>query len=127
MAFPDTFEEQIQHSDIIYIHGGDDHLIIYWLKRFDIPKIWDGKIVATSSASSDALAQCFWTCDWRQNMNGLGILPIKFLPHYNSPYGNDDPRGPINWDKAHEELKVYGDQSLPIYALEEGQYVVIKC
>ena len=114
MAMPDKFEEQLQQNDAIYIHGGDDHLMQYWLKQFDIPKIWDGKVVATNSASSHALSKHFWTCDWRQLMDGLGILPIKFLAHYKSEYGEDDPRGPIDWGTALKELESYGDTSLPI-------------
>lgn len=126
MAFPATLEKQIQNSDVINIRGGDDHLLQYWLRRFDLPKIWDGKVVAATSAGSHALSKHFWTCDWREAMDGLGVLPIKFLAHYRSLYGNDDPRGPIDWGKAHRELEIYGDKSLPIYALEEGEYVVFE-
>jgi hypothetical protein len=125
LAFPENFEEQIKNSAVVYIHGGDDHLLQYWLKQFNIPKIWEGKVIATSSAGSDALVKYFWTCDWRKCMDGLAILPIKFLPHYKSSYGNDDSRGPIDWDKALEELKNY-KENLPIYALKEGEYVVIE-
>ena len=39
LAFPETFEKQIAESDAVYISGGDDHLIQYWLKQFDLPKI----------------------------------------------------------------------------------------
>jgi hypothetical protein len=60
-------------------------------------------------------------------MDGLGILPIKFIPHYKSEtYGNDDTRGPIDWEKAYEDLADYGDKSLPIQALEEGDFVVLE-
>lgn len=126
IAFPETFAEQVERSDVIYMHGGDDHLIQYWLKRFDIEKIFKGKTIGTNSASSHALAKYFWTCDWRKCMDGLGILPIKFLAHYKSLYGENDPRGPIDWDKAYRELSKYGDTSLPIHALEEGRFVVIE-
>jgi len=126
MAFPDTFVEQIKNTDVVYIHGGDDHLLQFWLKQFDVPAVWDGKVVATSSASSNALSKEFWTCDWRQNMEGLGILPIKFLAHYKSAYGNNDPRGPVDWEKGLQELKTYGDTNLPIHALEEGEFVIIE-
>lgn len=126
LAFPDTFEEQIKNNDAIYIHGGDDHLVQYWLKQFDLPKIWDGKVVATNSASSHALAMHFWTCDWRKTMDGLGILPIKFLAHYESDYGTDDPRGPIDWATAYTELEAYKDTLLPVHALREGEYIVIE-
>lgn len=125
LAIPETFQEQIKNSDVIYMHGGDDHLVQYWLKQFDIPKIWEGKVVATSSASSNALSKYYWTCDWRKCGNGLGILPIKFLPHYQSAFGAGDPRGPIDWDKGLKELKVY-KENLPIHALKEGEYIIIE-
>lgn len=126
LAFPDRFEDQIKNSDVIVIFGGDDHLVQYWLKQFDLPKIWEGKVVSTSSASSNALVKYFWTCDWRQCMDGMGILPIKFIPHYKSDYGIDDPRGPVDWESGHNELENYGDKNLPIYALKEGEFIVIE-
>ncbi len=126
LAFPENFPEQVQRADILFFHGGDDHLVQYWLKKFDLPTLWDGKVVVTSSASSHALSHSFWTCDWRMCMGGLGILPIKFLAHYKSSYGNDDPRGPIDWEQSYETLKTYDDVQLPIHALEEGHFVVIE-
>lgn len=126
LAFPDKFEEQIENSDIMYIYGGDDYLLKYWFSKFNIPKIWEGKVIATNSASSNFLSKYFWTCDWRQCLDGFGLFSIKFLPHYESSYGDKDPRGPIDWDKAYKELENYGDKSLPIYALKEGEYVVFE-
>jgi hypothetical protein len=98
----------------------------YWLGKFDLPKIWDGKVIATSSASSHALSKQYWTCDWRKCNEGLGILPIKFLAHFKSEYGTSDPRGPIDWDKARKELEEFGDKSLQIYALEEGDFEIFE-
>ena len=77
LAFPDIFDLQIKDTDIIYIYGGDDHLIQYWLSKYNLPQVWEGKVVATNSASTDALSTSFWTCDWRKIMNGLALLPIK--------------------------------------------------
>ncbi len=59
-------------------------------------------------------------------MDGLGIVSIKFLAHYQSAYGDDDPRGPVDWKKAYSELTTYGDQTLPIHALKEGEYIVME-
>ncbi|MFA6513832.1 MAG: Type 1 glutamine amidotransferase-like domain-containing protein [Patescibacteria group bacterium] len=126
LAYPDKFIDQIKNNDAIIIHGGDDKLLLSWLKQYNLPEIWEGKIVAGSSAGSDVLVKQFWTCDWRLIMDGLGILPIKFIPHYKSSYGQDDPRGPIDWERAYKELKECGNESLPIYALEEGDFVVIE-
>lgn len=126
LAYPAKFFQQAQAADVIYISGGDDHLLQYWLKQFDLPKLFDGKTIATSSASSHALSTHFWTCDWRMCLDGLGILPIKFLAHYKSEYGNTDQRGPIDWAAAYAELEKYGDPKLPIHAMEEGRFVVIN-
>ncbi len=125
LAFPDKFIEQVKNSDAIIIHGGDDVLVLHYLSNYNLSLIWQDKVVAGISAGSNALVKYFWTCDWRQVKEGLGILPIKFIPHYKSDYGRDDLRGPINWDSAYEELRSYGDD-LPIKALEEGDYVVIE-
>jgi hypothetical protein len=126
LAMPSTFIEQCRQADIIYFHGGDDHLLKYWMGQFEIPKLFEGKVIATSSASSDMLATHYWTCDWRQCGDGLGVLPIKFIPHYQSEFGNYDPRGPIDWNKAKQELAEYGDKSLPTYSLKEGEFEVFE-
>lgn len=126
LAMPDEFVEQCSKANVIYFHGGDDHLLQYWMKRFTLTELFKDKVVATNSASSDMLATHYWTCDWRQCADGLGILPIKFIPHYQSDFGNDDLRGPIDWQKAYDDLAAYGDTSLPIHALQEGEFVVIE-
>lgn len=127
MALPTNFIKQCQDADIIYISGGDDELLQYRFSKFDIPKIWNGKIITTSSAGSDYLAESFWTCDWRENMKGSGILSIKFIPHFKSKtYDKNDPRGKIDWEKAYKELEKYGNKKTPIYALEEGDFVVFE-
>ncbi|MBU1203188.1 Type 1 glutamine amidotransferase-like domain-containing protein [Patescibacteria group bacterium] len=126
MATPDQFEKQVANNQAIIIHGGDDTLVKYWLSKFDLKNLFVGKVVAGSSAGADVLVKHFWTCDWRQCMDGLGILPIRFIPHYKSDYGIDDPRGPVDWDKAYQELESYGDKNLPIHALQEGEFIVIE-
>lgn len=59
-------------------------------------------------------------------MDGMGILPIKFIAHFNSEYGITDPRGPIDWKIAKIELENFGDRNLPVYALEEGEFEVFE-
>lgn len=126
LAMPATFEEQCKRADVIYFHGGDDHLLQYWMKQFNLAELFKEKVVATNSASSDMLATHHWTCDWRACADGLAILPIKFIPHYKSDFGGADPRGPIDWQKAYDELAAYGDTSLPIHALREGEFIVME-
>lgn len=125
LAIPDEFEKQCARADIICMAGGDDHLIKYWLKQFDLLKVLEGKTVATNSASTHVFCSSFWTCDWRRCFDGLGILPIKSIAHYGSGWGDNDPRGPIDWQAAKKELEQYGDKGLPLYALEEGDYIEV--
>jgi hypothetical protein len=126
LAIPDSFIEQCHNADVIYIHGGDDHLLHYWMSKYNLIDIFKDKVVAANSASSDMLSAHYWTCDWRQCADGFGILPIKFIPHYQSAFGTDDPRGPIDWEKAKQELAEYGDKTLPLHALKEGEFKIFE-
>jgi hypothetical protein len=122
---PSTFVEQCKNAGVVYFHGGDDHLLQYWMKQYNLQELFSEKVVATNSASSDMLSKHYWTCDWRRCADGLAVLPIKFIPHYQSNFGDADPRGPIDMQKAYDDLAAYGDTSLPIHALKEGEYIVI--
>lgn len=125
-AHVETFQEEVAWADALYIHGGEDARCIDAFRAVGVPEVWNGKVVATNSASTNALADSFWTCDDRVCMQGLGVLPIKCIPHFNSDYGADSPRGPIDWDTAYTELEAYGSPHLPLYALEEGEYIVCE-
>jgi hypothetical protein len=125
LAMPADFIKQCKRADVIYFHGGDGDLLHYWMRQFDVPAIFKDKVVATNSASSDLLATSCWTNAWRQCRDGPGILPMKFIPHYQSDFAEGDPRGPIDYQKAYDELAAYGDTTLPIHALKEGEYMAI--
>ncbi len=126
LALPADFPQQCADADVIYFHGGDDHLMQYWMKKFNLTQLFADKVVATNSASSDMLSTHHWTSDWRQCADGLGVLPIKFIPHYLSSFGDTDPRGPVDWEQAYKDLGEYGNTLLPIHALREGEYIVIE-
>jgi len=126
LAYPDHFESLCKKADVVYMHGGDDYLLQYWMKGFDLDTLFEGKVVATNSASSNLLSASYWTCDWRQCGDGFGVLPVKFISHFESSFGDNDPRGPIDWQAAFDELSSYGDTSLPIHALKEGEYVTFE-
>lgn len=122
----DTFEEQVVRADAIYMHGGSIAPLYDILGKYDISKLFAGKSVGTNSASSMVLAQHAWSCDEREPADGLGLFPVKFLAHFKSNYGSDDERGPIDWEAAYKELEEYADSSLPMYALEEGKFIVFE-
>lgn len=122
LATPGAFEDQVERSDVVVILGGDDHLTKYWLDQYDLTKLFEGKTVTTQSASSNYVCDSYWTCDWRENFMGRGIVPVRFISHFESEYGAKDPRGPIDWNTAKKELESFGNTRLPIKALKEGEY-----
>ncbi|MCL2037419.1 Type 1 glutamine amidotransferase-like domain-containing protein [Candidatus Saccharibacteria bacterium] len=125
LAYPDTFREDVKWANVIYIHGGDDTLLAHYLDKYeDLKELLAGKIVIGASAGADYLSQIFWTCDWRTVMNGRGLVKAAVITHFDSEYGKDDPRGPVDWAAAKHELAAETD--LPIYLIREGDIEVFE-
>ncbi len=125
-ATVENFAEQVAVADAIYLHGGSTKPLYDILKQYDLSKFFAGKNIGTTSASSMVLSKHFWGCDRREPGDGLGTFPIKFLAHYKSDYGATDQSGAIDWEAAYEELAQYGDTSLPMHALKEGEFIVMN-
>jgi len=120
------FANQVAECDILYMHGGNVVAFLERINKFDVPKIWEGKTVVTNSASSHGLSISFQAADYRKLFDGLGVLPFKCIAHYKSTIYDADEGGPIDWEKTYKELESYGDKSVPIHALEEGDFIVIE-
>jgi peptidase E len=120
LANPVTFDEQVRWADAIYMRGGITNDLIDTLHGYpNLKNELDGKTLAGSSAGADAIATHHYNLDLQSVGSGLGLLPIKMIPHWRSDYAG----GKIDWDKAYAELKAYGDD-LPILTLAEGQFEV---
>ena len=120
LATPTRFIEQLRLTNAIYFRGGNPLLLINTLKG--IPgwqKELGGKTVAGSSAGADIIAKYYYHLDELQLRDGLGILPLKVLVHYESDY--NAPR--IDWNKVCTELKNY-KENLPLLTLAEGQFEI---
>lgn len=125
LTLPDTFRDVCNWANVIFIKGGDDVLLAHYLNQFeDLTEIFAGKIVIGSSAGADYLSKIFWTCDWRKNMNGRGLVNVAIIPHFGSDYGGDDPRGAVDWNSAEQELRAATD--LPIYPIQEGEFEIFE-
>ena len=59
LAMPKQFVEQCKQADVVYFHGGDDHLLQYWMKQYELAELFKDKVVATNSANSDILSAHF--------------------------------------------------------------------
>ena len=124
LVFPDTFREEAKWANVIYLHGGDPVLLKYYLDKFDdIREIFASKIVIGSSAGTCYLSKLGYEIDWRKIMPWSGLVDIAQIVHFKSSFGDDDPRGKLNWDKMAKELREATD--LPIYLIREGDFVEI--
>lgn len=125
LAAPSKFAEQVKNSDVIYLKGGYTSALIELLSK---DKRWiqelDGKVIAGTSAGGDAIAKYYTVLKTHRIGDGLGLLPIKFIPHWNSNYSDEEVKD-IDWSLELKKLKEYKEE-LPIYILGEGEFIVIN-
>lgn len=122
VADPNLFDEQVKRADIIYLHGGDTRKLKKYLEPYDVKELFKGKIVVGSSAGSQFIGKKYWSCGVRRTGDGRGLIPLNTIVHFDSDFGSDDPRGPIDWAKAKAEFqKEIGDEK--ITTIPEGEFV----
>lgn len=77
-----SFSEQVQSSDVVYLHGGHSGKILDVLRKFtNLKQIFSGKIIAGDSAGANVLASGFYSQKIGVS-EGLGLIPIKIISHY---------------------------------------------
>ena len=109
-----TFNQQILKSDILFMNGGLQGCLKETLE--DLDSFRDsirGKVVVGISAGANILSKYYWSSVAQSVREGIGILPIKLLCHYEV---ND--REEV---KALEEYK----EELPLYKLPEEHFEII--
>jgi len=121
LADPDNFTEQIKNSDVIFFQGGIPYNLISILNTAgDWLKELDEKVLVGTSGGADVICKYYAVGKTGNVGDGLGLLPIKFMPHWQSDYnGNFN----IDWILLKEKLKDY-KEDLPIYTLTEGEFKV---
>ena len=116
----ETFIDQIRWADIVYFRGGKTKLLLERLSEFDdLRGLLEGKTVAGSSAGAHMLTTYHYGLSSLKVEKGLALLPLKIIAHYKSDFNAPN----IDWDKAYEKLKNYGED-LPVFTLAEGQFEV---
>jgi peptidase E len=122
LARPESFIEQLRHTDVLHVRGGRTRTLIDTLALIQgWEQELDGKTVAGSSAGVNFLAKHYYSLDDQQVYQGLGILPIKALVHYESDYNAPN----IDWQQARAELEAIDDGS-ELVALHEGEFKVVE-
>ena len=122
LAQPSVFLDQLEKTDVLYFRGGSTGALMKALGQFpNWSEKLDGKTIAGSSAGMDMLARYCFNLDTLQLEDGLGLLPIKTIPHWKSDYNAPN----INWDDAKQSLSEYMED-LPIVTLGEGEFKVFE-
>lgn len=123
LADPERFKEQVIWAHAIYIRGGASEAAFLQLQKKSggWEKELKGKTLAGSSAGADIISTYYYGLDDLKIGNGLGLLPVKVIPHFRSDYNAPN----IDWNRAEIELRAY-KKSLPLIKLAEGQFEVIE-
>jgi len=119
LANKENFLDQVEWADAVHFRGGDTLKILEIVKKFpDFKKKISSKTISGSSARAYFLVEHSFGNERRMIYQGLGIIPINLLGHYESE--NYDPID----EKSFEELKNKNNKELIL--LRECEYKVIK-
>lgn len=86
LATEKDFIEQLRGADALFLHGGETNKLLAKLKNYpNFTEAIKGKTVVGSSAGAYVLSKYFHSASQGDIHEGLGILPIKTICHYESP------------------------------------------
>ncbi len=123
-AKKDTFLEQIDLADVIYLHGGDTRLLFDTLPSIDaLKEHFRGKVIVGSSAGANALSKNYWSSKRGVPAHGLGIVGSNIMVHYGTLKHEETTRVSGDWEREEASFqKIIGDEK--ITCLPEGQFAV---
>jgi len=112
---PDVFRGQLKSADAVYLHGGNTHILKEYPDKIpNLENLWQGKIIAGTSAGALVLTKYWYENDDDTYNQGLGILPFKLFCHYSEEKA----------DKL-KKLKAFGDNS-EVRIIPEEEFFVFK-
>lgn len=83
IADENKLPEQLKNAYVMYMRGGETEWLVKELsKAQNLEKLFEGKVIAGSSAGVYALVEYSWENDSKRLGNGLGILNFKAFCHY---------------------------------------------
>jgi len=80
------------------------------------------KTVIGTSAGTDLLSKYNYDFQQYALADGMGIVPVKTIVHYDERNGYYKD---VDWDNVLVALKSYRED-LPVYPLREGEFVVVE-
>ncbi len=124
LASPATFLDQLKNSDVVFFQGGTPHLLMSQLDpNIDWGKELQEKILVGSSGGADTIAKYYAVGKTGNIGQGLGLLPIKFIPHWKSvEYAQEIV---IDWEALFEKLQSH-KEPLEIVTAGDTEFVVFE-
>lgn len=119
IAGKDNFIEELKSSQAIFMRGGRTELLADELKKHpELKDLIKGKTIAGSSAGAYVLSRYYHSASRGGIHEGLGILPLRMICHYQSDTFkfNDDP----------VSLMEKYPKDLPLIILKDFEYTVIN-
>lgn len=111
----DNFSNQLETANVVFLKGGITPSLYKSLKKVsNLEKLFEGKIIAGSSAGALVFAKYYYDGDYDTYNEGLGILPIKMICHW----------GEQRHSKL-EDLKKFGEE-LEIYTIPEEIFFIFE-
>lgn len=126
LADPETFLDQVERSDIVYLHGGRTQQLIDTLSPFgNIEKYLEGKVVIGSSAGTNYLSKTYFSPKQDEMNNGTGIVPLHTIVHYGASDDGEVSLSKERWQEVAEEMKQrVGDEEVTL--LPEGKFIIFE-
>ncbi len=127
IALTEKFINQINNNDILFFQGSRPEDMIRVLD--DIPD-WhnhlSGKVIVASSGAASMLSRYFGVGKSSSGSprlgEGLGILPIKFIPHWRSDHGTNFM---ADWDGLYQKLLDH-KEDLEVVTLSDGEFKLFR-
>lgn len=115
-----NFDEVSKWADIIYIPGGDPFILKQKIDAIgDVGELWDGKVIAGSSAGADLFCIGFVYLQEKTFGQGLGWVKATCIPHWRGDFNDYNDK---DWDWAEKEsLKKFPE--FPVLCIPETEFV----
>jgi len=115
----ENFTEVSAWADIIFLPGGRTVPVQEIMNCGDIGTLWDGKLIAGSSAGADLFCEGYIAMSTMQYGRGLGWIKATFIPHWRSA---QDDYPSKDWAAA-EQTALDNSPDTPVLRVPEEGFV----
>lgn len=111
------FIKQIKKSQILFITGGNSHILQNYLEKIPaLKKLLRDKIIVWSSAGWLVFSRYYYENDDNTYNKWLGFIDAKLLCHYDKNTN----------EEAKKKLEKFWEKDIVVYALKEQEFIVVE-